>query len=143
MNDERVIGYEVRNGVSCRMVNDNLVMMVPRKMQVQVVQQAHERGHFGVNKTELIVKEDYWFTGLRELVEKVVMNCLSCTLAERKSGKSDGFLSPIDKGRLPLDTYHIDHVGPIKITNKKYQHLLVQLDAFTSIHLRTYVISPV
>lgn len=40
-------------------------------------------------------------------------------------------MSSIDKGQLPLNTYHIDHVGPTTIISKKYQHLLVIVDAFS------------
>ncbi|CAH0562749.1 unnamed protein product [Brassicogethes aeneus] len=35
-------------------------------MQGQVVRRAHERGHFGVSKTEAIVRRDYWCKGLRQ-----------------------------------------------------------------------------
>lgn len=50
---------------------------------------------------------------MRAKVEKVVRNCINCMLAERKQGKQEGFLHPIEKGELPLDTYHVDHLGPV------------------------------
>ena len=40
-------------------------------------------------------------------------------------------LNPIPKGDVPLDTLHVDHVGPIPSTAKNYQNLLVIVDAFT------------
>lgn len=46
-------------------------------------------------------------------------------------GKAEGFLHPIDKGDKPLDTYHIDHLGPMVATCKMYKHLFVVTDAFT------------
>ncbi|XP_033318430.1 uncharacterized protein K02A2.6-like [Bombus bifarius] len=110
---------------------DDVLIVVPKAMQVQVVRQAHERGHFGVTKTEAIVKKDFWFKGLREKVEHVVSNCLDCILAERKLGKQEGYLNPLDKGDTPLDTYHIDHVGPMTATKKRYAHIFVVVDAFT------------
>ena len=68
---------------------------------------------------------------MRESVEKIVRNCLNCIVSERKQGKQEGFLNVIDKGDVPLDTYHIDHVGPMTLTKKRYKHVLVVLDAFT------------
>ncbi|XP_033179142.1 uncharacterized protein K02A2.6-like [Bombus impatiens] len=100
-------------------------------MRTQVVRQAHERGYFGVAKTEAMVKKDFWFKGLREKVEHVVSNCLGCILAERKLGKQEGYVNPLDKGDTPLDTYHIDHVGPMIATKKRYAHIFVVVDAFT------------
>lgn len=58
-------------------------------------------------------------------------NCVLCILAERKRGKREGFLRPIPNENAPLLTYHIDCLGPLELTCKKYKHLLVIIDAFT------------
>lgn len=52
-------------------------------------------------------------------------------MIEKKIGKAEGTLHPIDKGTIPLDTYHIDHLGPIPSSRKRYNHLFVVTDAFT------------
>lgn len=100
-------------------------------MQSQIIRRAHEQGHFSVNKTEILVKKDYWFAGMRAKIEKVLNNCVECILAERKRDKQDGWLNAIEKGDLPLDTYHIDHLGPLTSTRKNYKHILVVVDAFS------------
>lgn len=56
---------------------------------------------------------------------------MQCILSERKHGKKEGFLHLIDKGECPLETYHLDHLGPMPSTNKKYRHLFVVIDAFS------------
>lgn len=38
----------------------------------------------------------------------------------------------IEKGEAPLDTYHIDHLGPMVQTRRLYKHLFVVVDAFTN-----------
>lgn len=68
---------------------------------------------------------------MQKKVEKVIQSCISCILAERKQGKQEGFLHSIEKGSVPLDTYHIDHMGPLPTIQKRYQHLLAVIDAFT------------
>lgn len=127
----KVTGYTLRNGLLCREVNGDILIVVPKLMQSTVVRQAHERGHFGVNKTEAILREDFWFKGMRQKIEQVLKSCLNCILAERKQGKPEGLLHSIGKGDVPLDTFHIDHVGPMTATKKKYQYILVVVDAFT------------
>ena len=32
---------------------------------------------------------------------------------------------------MPLHTYHADHLGPLDITNKNYNHILAIIDSFT------------
>jgi len=57
---------------------------------------------------------------VRNRIQKVIRNCIPCILAERKQGRQEGFLSPISKGEMPLDTYHIDHLGPLP-SKKSFQ----------------------
>ena len=38
---------------------------------------------------------------------------------------------PIEKGNAPLDTFHIDHLGPLQSTKKSYIHIFVVVDAFS------------
>ena len=52
-------GYVLRNELLYREVEDTPLLVVPKSMQTQVVRRAHERGHFGVTKTEALVKRDY------------------------------------------------------------------------------------
>jgi transposase InsO family protein len=68
---------------------------------------------------------------MRPKIEKYVQNCINCILAERKSGKLEGWLHPIDKEGVPLGTYHIDHLGPLPSTKKKYVYIFAVIDGFT------------
>lgn len=54
-----------------------------------------------------------------------------CILADKRLGKQEELLSPIDKGDIPLDTYHIDHLGPLTSIKKSYQHIIVVIDSFS------------
>ncbi|KAG5323406.1 TF26 protein, partial [Pseudoatta argentina] len=111
----------------------DLLLVIPKSMQVDIIKQTHERGHFGVRKTEQLLKREFWFSEMRKKIDKVIKNCITCILAERKHGKQEGFLRNIPKNAIPLETYHIDHLGrvPIPSTQKSYAHILVVVDAFT------------
>ncbi|GFS82016.1 retrovirus-related Pol polyprotein from transposon gypsy [Trichonephila clavipes] len=90
-----------------------------------------ENGHFSVGKTEEIVKQEFVIRNLSNVVKKVIVNCVPCILANKKSGKKEGFLNPISKESIPLSTYHVDFIGPLPSTNKSYQHIFTVVDAFT------------
>ena len=123
--------YIIRGGLLYKEGAGDLKLVVPKIMQSQIIRKAHEKGHFSVNKTEAVVKQDYWIGNLRSKVEKIIHNCITCILAEKKQGKQEGLLNPIEKGSIPLDTFHIDHLGPLPSTKKNYKHILVIVDAFS------------
>lgn len=68
---------------------------------------------------------------MRAKIESIIQNCVNCILAEKKLGLQDGWLHPIDKGGGPFDTYHVDHLGPLPTTQKRYVHIFAVIDAFT------------
>lgn len=131
IQEDRTRGFVVRDGLLFKEVDEDILLVVPKSMCYQVIRQAHEKGHFSINKTEAIVKRDYWIQNLHQRVERIVRNCINCILAERKGRKQEGFLNPIAKGEIPLDTFHIDHLGPLASTKKNYKHILVVIDSFT------------
>jgi len=118
-------GYVIKNGLLHKELNGDTLIVVPKLMQNTIIRQAHERGHFGPDKTEKLLKMNYWFKGMRSKVEKIIRNCISCILAERKHDKQEGCLHPIPKSESPLDTYHVDHLGPLPSTKKKYRHFIL------------------
>jgi transposase InsO family protein len=123
--------YVIRGGLLFKEINGDYRLVVPKTMHTQIIRRAHEREHFAATRTEAIIKRDYYIRNLRSKVEKVVRNCIDCILAEKKQGKQEGFSSTIDKGKVPLDTYHIDHLGPLASTRKNYKHIFVVIDSFS------------
>ncbi|KAG5316059.1 SETMR methyltransferase, partial [Pseudoatta argentina] len=41
---------------------------------------------------------------MKHKVQQVINNCVHCLLIQKKSGKAEGLLQPLDKGDLPLET---------------------------------------
>lgn len=123
--------YCISNNLLYKMINNEALIVVPEPMQPSIIRHVHDRGHFAVDKTEKLIKTDYWFQGMRPKIEKYMQNCIDCILAEKKSGKLEGWLHPIDKEGIPFGTYHIDHFGPLPSTKKKYNHIFAVVDGFT------------
>lgn len=59
---EQAQDYMLR-GLLIREYNGDLQLVVPKRMQAQIIRQA--RDHFSVDKTEELVKNDYWIPNLR------------------------------------------------------------------------------
>ncbi|GFV27780.1 transposon Tf2-11 polyprotein [Trichonephila clavipes] len=120
-----------RNGILYKYLNGRELIVTPKAMQAELIKLIHENGHFSVGKTEEIVKQEFFIPNLTNVVKKVIVNCVPCILANKKTGKKEGFLNPISKESIPLSTYHVDFIGPLPYTNKNYQHIFTVVDAFT------------
>ncbi|GFU76310.1 hypothetical protein TNCV_2169741 [Trichonephila clavipes] len=112
-------------------VDGSELIAASRDMQTELIKLAHEKGHFSSAKTEEIVKREFFIPNLSKRVQNMIINCVPCILANKKCGKKEGFLNPIPKEDVPLSTYHVDFIGPLPSTNKKYQHIPTIIDAFT------------
>lgn len=123
--------FVIKNDLLFKRHDGDNLLVVPRAIQTQIIKQAHDRGHFSVAKTEALLRRDYYMPNVRPKIEKVISNCVVCILAEKKHGKQEGYLNMIEKGELPLDTYHIDHLGPLPSTKKNYKYIFAVVDAFT------------
>lgn len=58
-------------------------------------------------------------------------HCVVCLISDRKREQKEGQLHTIPKEDRPLETFHIDHLGPMTSTDKQYKYILAIIDAFT------------
>lgn len=121
--------YVLQNDVIYKGEDKKLV--VPELMDLEIIRRAHSIGHFGKKKVRDIIEQDYYIAKLDDKIEKVISACVPCLLANRNTGKKEGFLNPIPKGDLPLDTLHCDHLGPLDATKKMYNYILTVIDGYT------------
>ena len=131
LNDKPDDRYVMRFGVLYRFINGDDLLVTPCCMEDEIIRSAHQRGHFATKKTEEIIKRDYYIASLTEKVNKIISNCVSCLVSNRKEGRKEGYLNTIEKTDLPLHTYHVDHLGPLESTSKQYNHIFAVIDAFS------------
>ncbi|CAA9994248.1 unnamed protein product, partial [Nesidiocoris tenuis] len=123
--------YTMKDDVLYKFVKGRELLVIPSSMQESVIRQAHERGHFAAARTEKDLEQNYFIPGITKKVSDLISNCVPCILTKKKAGKQEGELRPIPKGDKPLETLHIDHLGPLESTSKMYKHILAVIDAFT------------
>lgn len=124
--------YVLKEGRIYRNTVNGPVWVVPKGMRHEIVHIAHEAvGHCSIEKTMKKIREAYWFPRMQTYVEQFIKCCIPCLYAKRKGGKPEGLLHPIPKGKIPLETLHIDHLGPFPRSTRRNQHLVVGVDSFT------------
>jgi len=85
-------------------------------MENEIINKAHRQGHFGIKRTIDLVQRDYYIPDLERKAQTIMKSCVECIVGEAKYGKKQGFLNSINKADEPLQTYHIDHIGPMDMT---------------------------
>lgn len=124
--------FEMVDGLIYRKVKNKIVFYVPSHMEEQVIRTHHESlCHSGVDKCFEYLCASYWFLKMKEKIRTVIKGCLKCIYFSPDSGKTEGILHPIPKGKLPFDTLHIDHLGPLPTSGSNKKHILVVVDGFT------------
>lgn len=124
-------GYCLKNNILYKILDDDELLVVPKAMQREIIKQAHDRGHFAVKKTKELVSKEYFIPQLEDKIRSHIANCIPCVIGNRKRGKQEGELHSLNKGEQPLQTYHVDFLGPLESTNKQYKHILAVIDSFT------------
>ncbi|XP_055632935.1 uncharacterized protein LOC129773362 [Toxorhynchites rutilus septentrionalis] len=124
-------GYTISNSILYEGDGETRRLYVPESMETAIIRSAHDKGHFGVKKTKERICADYFIPEVEKKIKRCIDTCVACIIGERKRGKPEGELPPIPKGDIPLDTFHVDHLGPMPSTRKSYNYILTVIDAFT------------
>ncbi|GFV79637.1 hypothetical protein TNCV_1724621 [Trichonephila clavipes] len=111
--------YCIKNNILYKFIDGAEVLVIPDEMQHHFIKNAHDKGHFSVKRTLEHIKNKYFIPQLQSKIEKYISNCVTCILKNKKSGKQEGFLHPLVKDDIPLNTYHIDHLGPLATSSNK------------------------
>lgn len=133
LSDENKVydDYFLKGSVLYKLVGDDELIVVPNEMQKRVISSAHDRGHFAAKKTKELICREFFIPHVEDKIKKYIECCIPCILTDRKRGKQEGLLHPLQKEDVPLFTYHIDFLGPLESTHKDYKHILAVIDSFT------------
>lgn len=123
--------YFIKANILYKLVDGYEVLVVPDSMQDGIIKDTHENGHFASKKVEEQLKQHFYIPNLKDKIARCIANCVPCILTNRKRGKQEGLLHPLPKEDTPLHTYHIDHLGPLATTSKRYQYIFAVIDSFT------------
>jgi len=103
-------------------------IIVPLKLQRQVVEEVHNRTHSGFLGTYRAVRIDHWFRGMKQVVKDVVKHCKRC-IAVKGRPRTKETLDPDERPTALGDRWHID--GLQLRPSMGYDHLMVATDVAT------------
>ncbi|EFA05054.2 Retrovirus-related Pol polyprotein from transposon 297-like Protein [Tribolium castaneum] len=86
--------------------------------------------HIGWDKCIQKMREDLFWPKMGQCLKKYIKNCRSCVLGKSHTGPRSGLWQHGEQPSDILETWHIDHAGPIMKSNGCTQ-ILVIIDAFS------------
>ena len=85
-------------------------IIIPERLQKQVIRAAHSLGHFGMTRTKQMLRAKYWFPGLNSMVEETVTKCVQCQIVTPEHRQE-----PVKPSEIPETEWHThsaDFGGP-------------------------------
>ncbi|KAJ8961438.1 hypothetical protein NQ318_014685 [Aromia moschata] len=123
--------YTLKNNRVYKNTNGGPKWVVPKNARRAVVAYYHDMaGHFALDKTLSSLSQQYWFPQMRKYVERYIHTCIMCAYNKEPAGKRPGVLHPIEKIATPMDTLHVDHLGPFVKSTRGNSYLIVAVDGF-------------
>lgn len=58
------------------MVKGEERLVIPNKMENEIIRKAHEVGHFSIKKTEEMIAQEYYIPKVKEKIEKIILTHL-------------------------------------------------------------------
>ena len=129
---------EIEDGVLYRRVDtgtpdERLVLVVPRKMRGDLLHLAHNvpsSGHMGINRSLQRLQQQYYWPGMASEVQLWITECEECTCKKPIIASQKAPMENIKVGN-PMELWAMDVLGPLPVTARGNQYILVMSDHFT------------
>ena len=110
--------------------NSLYLLIVPEKEIKNLIRQTHQSiCHLGIDKTEKLLKEQYFWPNMRFTIKEVIRECKNCAFYKNNEvGKTE--LKPIVT-KFPFQKLGIDVAGPLPTSIDGFRYVLCVIDYFS------------
>ncbi|PIC12741.1 hypothetical protein B9Z55_028250 [Caenorhabditis nigoni] len=118
--------------------NEPSPIVIPRHHEIRerIINHFHRSpfhaAHLGIDKTLAIIKRMFYWTNMRNDITATLNECLEC--ARRKTDRHQTTREPMgtsQKFTQPAQHWHLDHIGPLPITEDGNRYILCCKDPFS------------
>jgi hypothetical protein len=93
---------------------------VPSSERAKLIWEAHYSrvaGHFGVEKTVAMLQKHFYWTKLRQEVNKYIRSCTACAIA-KPTTKKQGLYTPLPTPDRPWESISMDYMSGLPSTKR-------------------------
>ena len=129
---------EIIDGIVYRRVDkdttsNRLVLVVPRKMRPDLLRLSHNdpsSGHMGINRCLERLQRRYYWPAMASEVQLWITECKPCNRRKTPVPSHKAPMKSITVGQ-PMELWAMDILGPLPMTPRGNQYILVMSDHFT------------
>ncbi len=121
------------NGLLYRNSKYGKVFVLPRKLRQLVMSELHAgytSGHPGITRMTKLVKQRFYWVGMKKDIELWIKCCFKCIIAKRGPGRGKAPMQPELSG-APFDRCSFDIIGPLPETERGNRFILTVVDYFS------------
>ena len=126
--------FSLHDGIIFQTIGvQNKLLLIPQSLKNEVLYLCHDipsSGHLGIAKTKHRVNLNYtWFKKSKD-ISNYVLSCKLCNTS-KSANRPSRHPRVIDHAGYPLQKVHMDHLGPLTVSNDGNVYILVIVDQFT------------
>jgi hypothetical protein len=124
-----VTNFHLQDGFLCRLSH----LCVPSSKRVKLIWKAHYsrvEGHFGVEKIVTVLHKHFFWSKLRQDIDKYIRSYTSCAIAKPTS-KKQGLYTPLPTPDKPWESISMDYMSGLPSTKMGNDCVFVVVDHFS------------
>lgn len=129
----KVSWYHPELGCLYKSDGSKSLLFVPKSLQPRILAECHNAiwsGHMSAERTLNRIKENFFWPGMRNDVERYVASCHDCLRSKVPTHPTREEMQPIPATE-PWKDIVIDVIGPLTPSKRQNKYILVMIDRFT------------
>ncbi|MBW0551394.1 hypothetical protein O181_091109 [Austropuccinia psidii MF-1] len=140
---ESVTDYSLEPQAKLLSFKDRVVIPSDEEIQLNILQMHHDSpldGHLGQGNTLKLIKRDFYWDGMNQLIKEYVSSCQQCSGNKNIHNKKFGLLKPLQIPAGPWNSLSMDFITQLPLSNN-FDSILVVVDRFSkmAIFILNYV----
>jgi hypothetical protein len=130
-----VTDFHIQDGLLCHLGH----LCVPARERAKLIWEAHYSqmaGHFGMEKTVVILHKHFYWPKLRHDVRKYIRSCTACAIA-KPTIKKQGLYTPLPTPERPWESISMDYMSGLPSTKQGNDCVFVVVDRFSKMAILT------
>ncbi|MBW0573707.1 hypothetical protein O181_113422 [Austropuccinia psidii MF-1] len=139
---ESVPDYSLEPQAKLLLFKDRVVIPSNHEVQLDILQRRHDSplaGHPGQEKTLKLIKRDFYWAGMNQIIKDYVSSCQQCSRNKNIHHKKFGLLKPLQIPSGPWNSLSMDFITQLPLSSN-FDSILVVVDRFSkmAIFIPTY-----
>jgi hypothetical protein len=130
-----VTDFHIQDRLLCHLGH----LCVPTSERAKMIWESHYSrmaGHFGMEKTVVILQKHFYWPKLRQDVSKYIRSCTACAIS-KPTIKKQGLYTPLPTPEKPWESISMDYMSGLPSTKQGNDCVFVVIDRFSKMAILT------